>query len=366
MIKFFRHIRQRLIKEHKVSKYLLYAIGEIILVVIGILIALQLNTQKENNEKKEVGITFLTEMRTEVQSDLFALDGRIRRLQRNIENHEAALRTKDIAALPMDSVAMILRPENLDFEISELTFNKMKNLGLSSLTTNDALNAQISTYYNADVVSLKLSMDYVFEELRKYLDYFFYQQDEIDYNFFYEGFEQFEFPALYTQSDERLRNETRINSIQFITSNKGRMLVLFDLDNKRYSLRVLNRFKSATQNLLEEINEEVKSYNPQIEPLSELPTDADFKEIIVAPSILKEYVGTYRSEADNEFKILEEESYLFLHFKNRRGEAMIPTAKDRFFIDNFFAVIQVNRKEGNIISIVLNYKGKLIDYLKIE
>ena len=39
MIKFFRHIRQRMIKENRASKYLLYAIGEIVLVVIGILIA---------------------------------------------------------------------------------------------------------------------------------------------------------------------------------------------------------------------------------------------------------------------------------------------------------------------------------------
>jgi len=43
MIKFFRHIRQNLIMENKTSKYLKYAIGEIVLVVIGILIALQIN-----------------------------------------------------------------------------------------------------------------------------------------------------------------------------------------------------------------------------------------------------------------------------------------------------------------------------------
>jgi hypothetical protein len=43
MIKFFRKIRQTTIKENKASKYLLYAIGEIILVVIGIVIALQIN-----------------------------------------------------------------------------------------------------------------------------------------------------------------------------------------------------------------------------------------------------------------------------------------------------------------------------------
>jgi len=42
MIKFFRKIRQSLLAENKYSKYLLYALGEIILVVIGILIALQI------------------------------------------------------------------------------------------------------------------------------------------------------------------------------------------------------------------------------------------------------------------------------------------------------------------------------------
>ena len=53
MIKFFRNIRQTLIMENKTSKYLKYAIGEIILVVIGILIALSINTWNQNriNEK---------------------------------------------------------------------------------------------------------------------------------------------------------------------------------------------------------------------------------------------------------------------------------------------------------------------------
>ena len=48
MIKFFRKIRQVLLAENKFSKYLLYAIGEIVLVVIGILIALQINTWNQN------------------------------------------------------------------------------------------------------------------------------------------------------------------------------------------------------------------------------------------------------------------------------------------------------------------------------
>ncbi len=50
MIKFFRKIRQQLLTENKFSKYLLYAIGEIILVVIGILIALQINNWNQNRK----------------------------------------------------------------------------------------------------------------------------------------------------------------------------------------------------------------------------------------------------------------------------------------------------------------------------
>ena len=54
MIKFFRKIRQKLLSEDKFRKYLLYAIGEIILVVIGILIALQINNWNQNRLNKQL------------------------------------------------------------------------------------------------------------------------------------------------------------------------------------------------------------------------------------------------------------------------------------------------------------------------
>ena len=52
MIKFFRNIRKNLLSEGKTSKYLKYAIGEIVLVVIGILIALQINNWNENRKTR--------------------------------------------------------------------------------------------------------------------------------------------------------------------------------------------------------------------------------------------------------------------------------------------------------------------------
>ena len=52
MIRFFRNLRHRLLAENQVSRYLLYALGEIVLVVIGILIALQINTWNEDRQQQ--------------------------------------------------------------------------------------------------------------------------------------------------------------------------------------------------------------------------------------------------------------------------------------------------------------------------
>ncbi|NKI30951.1 DUF6090 family protein [Croceivirga thetidis] len=69
MIKFFRRIRQKLLAENKFSKYLLYAVGEIILVVIGILIALQVNNWNEERKSIKKEELFLTEIRNSLVSD---------------------------------------------------------------------------------------------------------------------------------------------------------------------------------------------------------------------------------------------------------------------------------------------------------
>ncbi|PTM11594.1 MAG: hypothetical protein DA407_01205 [Bacteroidetes bacterium] len=74
MIKFFRHIRKRLLTENKFSKYLLYAIGEIILVVIGILFALQINTWNTTRELKTQNQEFLKKMLTELDLNKVRLE----------------------------------------------------------------------------------------------------------------------------------------------------------------------------------------------------------------------------------------------------------------------------------------------------
>jgi sensor domain CHASE-containing protein len=70
MIPLFRKMRHRLIEDYKFSKYLLYAIGEIILVVIGILIALQINNWNEHRKLQKEEVQFLLEMRSNLEVTL--------------------------------------------------------------------------------------------------------------------------------------------------------------------------------------------------------------------------------------------------------------------------------------------------------
>src|SRR5210317_1869781 len=81
MIKLFKKIRQQLLSQSKLSKYLIYAIGEIVLVVIGILIAIQINNwnedQKKSDREKILVANFLEDIKTDslgiqiLKSDLF-------------------------------------------------------------------------------------------------------------------------------------------------------------------------------------------------------------------------------------------------------------------------------------------------------
>ncbi len=86
MIKFFRKIRQQILTENKFSKYLIYAVGEIVLVVIGILIALQVNNWKnEINDSKTEHIT-LMQLKTDFENNDQLIENGIREHKDHLNN----------------------------------------------------------------------------------------------------------------------------------------------------------------------------------------------------------------------------------------------------------------------------------------
>jgi len=92
MIKFFRKIRQQLLTENKVNRYLLYAIGEIVLVVIGILIALQINNWNEERNHRITEAIKLTKLLDDLKQDAISFDKNLKELS-SIDNLHKQLYT---------------------------------------------------------------------------------------------------------------------------------------------------------------------------------------------------------------------------------------------------------------------------------
>ncbi len=69
MLKFFRNIRQNLLSENKIGKYLIYALGEILLVMIGILLALQVNNWNETKKSNQYENKLYINMSKAIEND---------------------------------------------------------------------------------------------------------------------------------------------------------------------------------------------------------------------------------------------------------------------------------------------------------
>ena len=77
MIKFFRHIRRTLINQNQMGKYLKYAIGEIVLVMIGILLALQVNNWNENRKNRRYEREILSIINQNLKNDSIVLSNEL-------------------------------------------------------------------------------------------------------------------------------------------------------------------------------------------------------------------------------------------------------------------------------------------------
>ncbi|APY08296.1 hypothetical protein BWZ20_08280 [Winogradskyella sp. J14-2] len=92
MIKFFRKIRYKLLSERKTSRYLKYAIGEIILVVIGILIALQINNWNEQKKAKQQEQTYYCKIAEDLQVDIKNIDSSLVTIDERLKSTERFLK----------------------------------------------------------------------------------------------------------------------------------------------------------------------------------------------------------------------------------------------------------------------------------
>ncbi|WP_412561060.1 DUF6090 family protein [Winogradskyella sp. MIT101101] len=149
MIKFFRRIRYNLMNQGKTTKYFKYAIGEIILVVIGILIALQINTQNEYRKDRVYEIQALTEIYTSLKRDAQNNDNIMTNVKRRDNAINYILSFLNSGKIETDSVFMYnLNQSCLDNKINydKGAYETLKSKGLEYIK-NDSLRSLIVRTY---------------------------------------------------------------------------------------------------------------------------------------------------------------------------------------------------------------------------
>jgi hypothetical protein len=150
MLTFFRKIRRSLIEWGYIRKYLLYAIGEIILVVIGILIALQINNWNEGNKDRQVEKQILENIVTDLKEDTVHLTQRIRLSQREyaaLKNY--IQKSYDIQQSSFE-YRSLLHPIEFNVEnlvLQDKTYRDITNNGKLDLIQAVSLKNEISKYY---------------------------------------------------------------------------------------------------------------------------------------------------------------------------------------------------------------------------
>lgn len=150
MIKFFRHIRYKLMSENKTGKYFKYAIGEILLVVIGILIALQINTWNEGRKAEKLRIHLLLNLKVDMEQDLSRLST-INRFINERENYaKFLLNYFENPPKEIDSIEVVVALERSGFahtlEPPMPTYTEMKGSGNLSLLKSETLKKSLASY----------------------------------------------------------------------------------------------------------------------------------------------------------------------------------------------------------------------------
>ncbi len=134
MLRFFRQIRGRLLAENRLSKYLIYAVGEIFLVVIGILIALQVNAYQEDKNARSRECEYLASLITDLTIERNFLETYAEFDKEVISNAEALLQARyDQGNFQVDETFS----KQLSILNNRSTFRKHNTTYLELLSTGD-------------------------------------------------------------------------------------------------------------------------------------------------------------------------------------------------------------------------------------
>ena len=238
-----------MLSENKFSRYFLYAIGEILLVVIGILIALQINNNNEASKAKIFEHKMLNEIRKDLILDTIYFNAIKSRPIRTEKAADRLIKMKKDGLVIKDSVPFLFDQlgTNFNFSYHNGAYESLKSVGLDKIS-NDALRNWIAEMYDFNYPRTQELIDPIKKETidyyRKTFDKFFV----IDFKASYVGKP---IPSLTIEAEHVLNEPHFLNTIYYRMS---------------YAKNSIHRIKGITKSaslLLKSIDSELNIDDPE-------------------------------------------------------------------------------------------------------
>jgi len=265
MISFFRTIRQKLLSQNKVTRYLVYAIGEIFLVVIGILIALQVNNWNEHRKAQSQELSTMKEIIENLKYDILRSQGNsAMNLDRlvGLDSLRIAISNTIEAKDETEYIYYFALKYGQDYSqvtLNRTAYDQLINSGTIQLIDNRQLVQDLSDYYERKsfavldydpgegFVDMK-NMQKKFIRLRG-LDNYIQSFDSINDSSFEPGYD---YSDLLQQKDLQLLQPDEFKLDDYLNE-----IAHFQIDLKTYNFYI-SWAKESAEKLLEDIEKEYK------------------------------------------------------------------------------------------------------------
>ena len=205
MIKFFRNIRQGLLSESKFSKYVIYAIGEIILVVIGILIALSINNWNTERQNDLKGMVYLEGIRNDLIQDAeFLKELRPQYLDRyyNFRSLDSLVRIGSDSLFKIDYQNFrIFSYQTYTFYPRIGSYESLVSENSTALISNDSLSKRLKNIYEIQYVRIG-TLGQELDDMATHISW----ERRMDFRHKLRGYDQGDYDALFADMNEMNRN----------------------------------------------------------------------------------------------------------------------------------------------------------------
>ncbi|TVZ56796.1 hypothetical protein OD91_2095 [Lutibacter sp. Hel_I_33_5] len=243
MIKFFRHIRKSLLEQNKTSKYFKYAIGEIVLVVIGILIALQINNWNEYRKNQSNLESYILAYKYELEYNIKHFDFEIAKAENFIKQNIKTLQTNNFDSIQVDTLENMIETFYVNFDTENFVHERFKNSQITDFGKYDSIVNKMQVYYAWNYAELKDVLIQHNSAVDKADDYWRFQQNSYEFNY---------------QNNKNTSKQTselrKQRIIKLLNNPRARNILKLDIRKKKETIQYFKAFQQRSKENLEQIN----------------------------------------------------------------------------------------------------------------